>query len=81
MLGRLEMDIQSAIDAYAELSSSVFTPKRKVFSLVRRASDFVSMTGRFSTAGLEQALKDTISSTIGEENAMLLSPDETRCKV
>jgi hypothetical protein len=81
MLGRLEMDIQTAIKAYIKLSTSIFTPKRNKLNLLRRASDLVLMKGRFNTAALEQALKTTIHAVLGEEDTDFISAIEPKCRV
>lgn len=81
MLGRLEMDIQTAIKAYTELCDSIFTPERKKLSLLRRASDLMLMKGRFNTAALEHALKTTIDAALGEEDADFISAIEPKCRV
>jgi hypothetical protein len=81
MLGRLEIDMQTAIKAYTELYDSIFTPKRKKFSLIRRASDFMLMKGRFNTAALEQALKTTTQAALGEEDADFISTIALNCRV
>lgn len=81
MLGRLEMDVESAIAAYLEFSESIFERKRSKASVFSILSDFTKMKGRFSTANLERCVKRLVESRLGDENATLLSSSEQECKV
>ena len=82
MLGRLEMDVQSAIDAYLTLSESIFKPRRRAFNVVSRLSDAVRANARFDAARLEECVKSIVKERLGDENAPLLQEaGESRCKV
>ena len=71
MLGRLEMDIRSCIDAYLRLSKSVFRPKYSKFNVLGWAYATVTGRERFSSKALECAIKEVVRSIEGEENASL----------
>jgi len=81
MLGRLEMDIQTAIKAYIELSTSIFTHKRNKLNILSRTSDLVLMKGRFNTVALDHALKTIIHTVLGEEDTDFISAIELKCRV
>jgi len=74
-----QMDIQTCIDAYIELSKTVFTPRKRnrVFGRV-----FQNVIGNaaFNHKALEQAIKKIVSQSQGDEDAPLLE-DEPKCKV
>lgn len=81
LLGRLEMDVQSAIDAYLEFSASIFKPKRKKFALFGKVTDAFNTSGRFSTENFEQCIKKIVKGRLGDENALLQQDGNSKCKV
>lgn len=68
MLGRLQMDIDECITAYADLSDQVFKKKR------HRVKISGKVQGRFDTAELERAIKEIVRKKEGTEDAFLKSP-------
>jgi len=74
MLGRLEMDVQSAISAYLTLSESIFKPRRKAFNVVSRLSDAMKAHARFDAARLEQCIRAIVKER-------LLSSVEYLCRI
>ena len=75
MLGRLEMDVSSCIDAYVALSDTVF---HKVHHRVRLNG---KTQARFDTAALERAIKNITASSGHDEDALLKAGPEAKCKV
>jgi len=60
MLGRLEMDIDSCIAAYLELSSVAFQRRRNIFNAIGRGSDTYHVNGTYSSKSLEKMVKDLV---------------------
>lgn len=56
MLGPLEMDVQSCINAYIELSERAFVHKKSSWRLFSKALDRYRMKERFDSAKLEEAI-------------------------
>ena len=90
MLGRLKMDIQSCIDAYLDMSSSIFRPRRHKLSILR-ATDLLLVNGRFDADILKTKIKETIARPRDQasetgfitdpEKAMLKEEVEDQCRV
>ncbi|KAK4163149.1 hypothetical protein QBC43DRAFT_335622 [Cladorrhinum sp. PSN259] len=78
ILGRLEIDIQSAINAYLALSRTIFKPRRKAFNLISRLSNAIRAYARFDTARLEQCIKAIVKERLGDKNAPLLQEKEKK---
>ena len=76
MLGRLEMDVDECIAAYSDLAAAVFTQKksRVPFNLKGK------VTGRFDSAKLEKAIRETIAKCNIPETALLNDGIERRCR-
>jgi hypothetical protein len=70
MLGRLEMDIESCIDAYLKMSASIFKPKRHKFNYLSRAVDFFYLNERFDSDLLAETFK-SITRRCGPDDAKL----------
>ena len=67
MLGRLRMDVDTAIDSYNNLAQQVFSdPKRW------------PADGRFKATKLEEAIKSVVKDVTGDSDSPLLEGDETR---
>lgn len=83
MLGRLEMTVESAIEAYMEMSKSIFTPKRSGLSRFKVAKDLMNLNGRFNTPVLEESIKRIVAEYLGDMDAPMLSSSESTlgCKV
>ena len=64
MLGRLQMDVDTAIDCYADLA-------KQVFSDVKRWGD-----GKFKASKLEEAIKSLVEDITGDPETPLLVDDE-----
>jgi hypothetical protein len=75
MLGRLRMDVDSCINAYARLSDSVFQKVKHRVTLGGKVQ------GRFDSTELERAIKTVVRSEIHDENALLKDESGTSCKV
>jgi hypothetical protein len=79
MLGRLQMDIDSCIDAYIKLSSVVFQPKRTKSNIFGRAKDIWEVDGTYSSECLTSEIKAIIASREGNDQARLMDPSSP-CK-
>jgi hypothetical protein len=67
MLGRLRMDVDTAIDHYHRLAKHVFSdPKR------------LGGDGKFKAAKLEEAIKSVVKDVTGDSEALLLEGDEAQ---
>ena len=81
MLGRLEMDVESAIKAYLDISASIFKPRRSSVDVFSRAYDALKASARFDTGRFEAHIKSIVRDRLGDENALLLQTGQTKCKV
>ena len=72
MLGRLEMDIDSSIQAYTDLMKDVFGKKGK------RIDWHLNIKGQFSSVALEKAIKSMIPTD--PETALLNDEKQRPCK-
>lgn len=75
MLGRLEMDVDSCIDAYLTLSDRVFQKKRQWMSMKGKAQ------GRFDSDELERAIKQILVEQGRDPEELLRIPGKPKCKV
>lgn len=75
MLGRLQMTVDECITAYTSLCNNVFKKKRHRVRINGR------LQGRFDAAALELAIKQILTETGHDENALLKNPSATACKV
>lgn len=76
MLGRLQMDIDSCIRAYLQISDSIFRKERHRFSING------NVQGRFSAEVLEQEIRKIIAECKLDENALFKDPEvPPHCKV
>jgi len=64
MLGRLRMDVNTAIDRYDELAE-------QVFSKIKRFGD-----GKFKATNLEKAIKSVVKDVTGNSETLLLEEDQ-----
>lgn len=69
------MSIKDCIGAYTRLSETVF--KKKHHRLTGKAN----LQGSFDTPALERAIKDIVTGSGLQENALLRDDDESACKV
>ena len=76
MLGRLKMDIDSCIEAYTNMSDSIF---RKTHHRINAKNGKIQ--GRFDTQELERAMKQVIIGAGVDENALLMDEAGTPCRV
>lgn len=81
MLGRLNMSVEECIDAYLQLSSDVFQPKRSSFNLLGRASDALKVRGRFSSEELKKKIQEITVAAKEGANAKLKVESEPACRV
>ena len=83
MLGRLKMDVQSCIDAYVEMSSAIFEPKKHKLNIPGRATNFVLVRGKFDSEKLAQKIRDTITRYSNDEADARLAEDDPdpKCRV
>jgi patatin-like phospholipase/acyl hydrolase len=79
MLGRLQMDIDSCMAAYLDLSSVAFQRKRHKANIVGRLNNAYHVKGAYSSEGLEGVVKELVKSIEGDSEAKLASSD--RCKM
>ena len=78
MLGRLKMDIRECIDAYIQLSESVFQPKRSLNDIIRRWKG----RGKFNSEKLTKAIREITEKAGQNADAKLLEDDfDPKCKV
>jgi hypothetical protein len=73
MLGRLRIPLNQAIDHFMKLAEDVFADKKHFNS---------SGSSTFKSTKMQQALKDIIRETTGNENEPMLDrrPDSGKCK-
>lgn len=76
MLGRLEMDVDQCIEAYNELSETVFGEKLNRIPMSWRAKT----VPRFDSAKLEQAVRKVLRQVGEEEDALFDDKKERSCK-
>ncbi len=79
ILGRLQMDIDSCIAAYLELSAVAFQRKKHRANIVRRGNSAYHVKGAYSSEGLEKVVKELVKSVEGDSEAKLTSSN--RCKM
>lgn len=80
MLGRLEMDVESCIQAYLGMSAKIFgSPKKKnIFTSLR---DKWNMIEKFDSTILEKCIKEIIKTKTGDEDTLMKQNNNPRCKV
>jgi hypothetical protein len=76
MLGRLKMDMDSCIAAYAEMSDKIFQKKHHRVNVKNG-----QIQGRFDTTELERAIKAIIKSQGLDEDTLLMDQPGSPCKV
>ena len=64
MLGRLQMDVDTAIEHYANLAEYVFSDPKQWGD------------GRFKTTKLEEAIKSAVKDVTGDSESPLLESDD-----
>jgi len=84
MLGRLEMNVDTCIDAFIKLSEGVFTPKRHRANLTGRLADAFFFQGVYDVEVLISVVREFVQQSEGDEEAPMLSHrtvifDELRC--
>ena len=80
MLGRLQMTIEDAINAYLELSKKVFAPKHR-FNFIANLSNLSQAKGTCNTDALEAAIKKIIVEQLGTGHEdELLQEKDFRCR-
>jgi len=75
MLGRLEMDVKSCIEAYIRLCTTVFSDEKLFFVNISS-----TIRARFKAELLEKAIKQIIAEQ-GLDNDELFQKPDSRCKV
>jgi patatin-like phospholipase/acyl hydrolase len=87
MLGRLNMDIDSCIEAYKSLSERAFTPTRARINYLARLIDRFTLRGAYSKDQLAETIRDLVREKTGDHDPdTKLQQDtrgnaEARCKV
>lgn len=83
MLGRLEMDVNSCIKAYCELSKQIFQKKLSTWRIISRLRAMINMKERFDSKELEKAIKQIIRNEGGNKDTMLFDEANPapKCKV
>ncbi|EUC37922.1 hypothetical protein COCCADRAFT_72439, partial [Bipolaris zeicola 26-R-13] len=83
MLGRLEMDVEAAIDAYKRLSKRVFTPRKRIHiggTFVHK----VLGSETFDHEVLEKVIKEIVSARLGSDTdggSVKLYEDRPKCPI
>jgi hypothetical protein len=82
MLGRLQMGVQEAIDAYMVLAENVFR-ESGVFSRVRGARTIGALLGnsRFGGDALTEAIQTIVESQTGDKETLLFDNLGSACRV
>jgi hypothetical protein len=75
MLGRLQMDVDTCIKKYLELSLAAFQPKRAKARLLSRAKDIWKVDGKYSSESLAIGIRSIVKSYEGDDQAKLMNPD------
>jgi hypothetical protein len=75
MLGRLQMDIDTCIKKYLELSSAAFQPKRAKAHIFGRAKDIWEAGGAYSSKCLADEVRTIVNAQTGNAQAKLMKPD------
>ena len=78
MLGRLEMDVNSCIEAYLELSKEAFTPRRHRANILGRAADALRVKERFESDKLKTQIIKQLEMQLKPLPAKTLLVDESR---
>jgi hypothetical protein len=73
MLGRLRIPLDQTIEHFAQLAKDVFSDKKHIST---------SSGGTLKSTKLQQALKDIVRKTTGDENEMMIDRqvDTGKCK-
>ena len=84
MLGRLRMTVKETIDAYINLSETVFAPKHKV-NFVANLWNLAHAKGSCDTAALEGAVRNVVATKLGgtthADDLLLEEEGERKCHV
>ena len=75
MLGRLQMDINTCINTYLNLSSAVFQPKRTKRDFLGRTRDIWNVDGEYSSDRLAAEVRTIVESQEGDAQAKLANPN------
>ena len=76
MLGRLKMDIEACMAAYADMSNRIFQKKHH-----RINAKNGQIQGRFDTDDLERSIKLIIRNQGFDEDTLLMDQPDAPCKV
>ncbi|KAI0899421.1 FabD/lysophospholipase-like protein [Annulohypoxylon nitens] len=80
MLGRLQMDVQTCIDKYCELSAAIFELRRSNLDLLRRGKDKWNLKGKYRSQALEKSIRNVVEERLGDSQAKMFD-SESSCKV
>ncbi|KAI9862173.1 MAG: hypothetical protein M1824_001554 [Vezdaea acicularis] len=80
MLGRLQMDVDTCINKYIELSSAAFQPKRVKGNFFGKAKDILKVEGTYSSDSLASEIRNIVKSQEGDAEAKLRNSNAP-CKV
>jgi hypothetical protein len=84
MLGRLEMDVTSCIDAYLRISKDVFQfKKRSRLNMLGKVRDVLQVQGKFDHKKLEEAVQSIVKDAGLDPEAPLrdVSQGEAPCRM
>lgn len=82
MLGRLRMDVQTCIDSYIKLSSSVFLPRRSRANVLSKLKDKWELSGKYRAEALVEEMRRTIQNNAEERDPdAKLFDSNPSCKV
>ena len=69
MIGRLRMDVDTAIDSYNDLAQQVFSEQKRLLG-----------DGRFKATNLEEAIKSVVQDITSNPEEPLLEDDTLVCR-
>jgi hypothetical protein len=81
MLGRLRMSIAECMEAYKDLSRSLFTPVHHKANVAGRTVDFLKAKGKFRSEPLENCVKQMLRDRQLPEAALVRDDDSDSLKV
>ncbi|KAI9764163.1 MAG: hypothetical protein M1840_008645 [Geoglossum simile] len=79
MLGRLQMDIDTCIKKYCELSGAAFQPKRAKGNVLGKVKDIWNTRGKYSSTRLASEIQTIVESVEGDAHAKFMNSNAA-CK-
>ena len=72
------MSLQECEDAYLQLSQRIFSPARAKGNVIGRGYDFYQANGKFSSAPLEDGIRDLLLNRGFRDDELLFEPDPSK---